>query len=277
MAEKNRDWKENECCGCGNRGDVPGGRIPMTRIREKLDALEAAGNHDGAVRLLNYWLAEAQTVGDSTGEALIENEFVGLYRKAGEGEAALQHGDRALEMLAVSGLEETVTAATTRINVATACTAFGRAERAAELFEKARIIYEARLDPADGRLGGLYNNMGLCMIPLKRFSEGRVLFEKALEVMSRVPNGEGESAVTCLNLADLVSAEAEEKGDEDSLIRAAEETEGLVVRAWQLLNTPTLPRNAYDRFICGKCAPVMAFYGRLDWAEALQARAEGKE
>lgn len=277
MDEKNKDWKENECCSCGNRGDIPGGRIPMARIREKLDALEAAGDHDGALRLLNYWLAEAKTVGDSTGEALVENEFVGFYRKAGEGEEALQHGDRALKMLVVSGLEDTVIAATTRINVATACTAFGSSERAAKLFEEARIIYEARLDQADGRLGGLYNNMGLCMISLKRFAEGRALFEQALKVMSRVTNGEGESAVTCLNLADLVSAEAEEKGDEDSLIRAAKETEGLVVRAWQLLNTPTLPRNAYDRFICGKCAPVMAFYGRLDWAEALQARAEGKE
>lgn len=257
------------CCG-----SATGERIPIARVREKLDALEAAGDAEGALRLLNYWLEEARSAGDQTGEALVENEFVGLYRKAGQGEPALDHGARALELLAVSGLEGTVTAGTTRINVATACVAFGRPEQARILFEEARKIYEARLDPQDGRLGGLYNNMGLCMIPLKRFAEGRELFQQALQVMSTVPNGEGEAAVTCLNLADLASAEADAAGNEDALIHAAEETENLVEKAWKFLNTPALPRDGYYRFICRKCSPVMAYYGRLDQAEELRSRAE---
>ena len=274
MADRENKWEENLLCACGNRGDVPGGRIPMARIREKLDALEEAGDPAGAVRLLDYWLAEARQVGDRVGEALIENEYVGVHRKAGQGEEALLHGERALALMETCGLEGTVTAGTTRINLATACTAFGQPERAALLFAQAREIYEARLDPSDGRLGGLYNNMGLCMISLERFAEGRALFERALEVVRRHAGGEGEAAITCLNLADLASAEAEAAGDEDALVRAAEETEQLVARAWELLNAPELPRDAYYRFICGKCAPVMAHYGRLDWAEELQARAE---
>ena len=114
------------------------------------------------------------------------------------------------------------------------------------------------------------------MIQLKRFADGRKLFEQALQIMGQIPNGEGEAAVTCLNLADLVSAEAEAAGDEDALICAAAETENLVEKAWQLLNTPTLPRDEYYRFICEKCSPVMAHYGRLDQAEELQARAENR-
>ena len=55
------------------------------------------------------------------------------------------------------------------------------------------------------------------------------------------------------------------------------ETERLVERAWALLNTSTLPRDAAYRFICEKCAPVMAHYGRLDWAEELRRRAGKKE
>ena len=277
MAEREKNGQEGIFCACGNRGDVPGERVNLRRIREKLDALEAAGDTEGAARLLNYWIAEAQFIGDRTGEALLENEFVGMYRKAGRGAEALRHGDRALSLLEAGGLEDTVTAGTTRINVATACTAFGQEERACLLFEQARKIYEARLDATDERLGGLYNNMGLCMISLGRFAEGRQLFDQALAVMSTVPCGEGEAAVTCLNLADLSSAEAEAAGDEESLIRAAEETERLVERAWALLNTSTLPRDAAYRFICEKCAPVMAHYGRLDWAEALRKRAGKKE
>ena len=217
MAEREKNGQEGIFCACGNRGDVPGERVNLRRIREKLDALEAAGDTEGAARLLNYWIAEAQFIGDRTGEALLENEFVGMYRKAGRGAEALRHGDRALSLLEAGGLEDTVTAGTTRINVATACTAFGQEERACLLFEQARKIYEARLDATDERLGGLYNNMGLCMISLGRFAEGRQLFDRALAVMSTVPCGEGEAAVTCLNLADLSSAEAEAAGDEESL------------------------------------------------------------
>ena len=58
---------------------------------------------------------------------------------------------------------------------------------------------------------------------------------------------------------------------------AAQKAEQLVERAWALLNTSTLPRDAAYRFICEKCAPVIAHYGRLDWAEALRKRAGKKE
>ena len=149
MAEREKNGQEGIFCACGNRGDVPGERVNLRRIREKLDALEAAGDTEGAARLLNYWIAEAQFIGDRTGEALLENEFVGMYRKAGRGAEALRHGDRALSLLEAGGLEDTVTAGTTRINVATACTAFGQEERACLLFEQARKIYEARLDATD--------------------------------------------------------------------------------------------------------------------------------
>ncbi len=276
MAEmKKEDYEAVPCC-CGNRGSIPGSRINMVRVREKLDALEAAGDIPGAGRLLEYWLAEARGVADRTGEVLLENEMVGMWRKAGEGEKSLLHGEKALALLAEYGLEDTVMAGTTRINMATACTAFGREEEAWNLFEEAREIYERLLNPEDGRLGGLYNNMGLSAMSLGRLAEGRELFGKALEVMKKVPGGEGEAAVTCLNLADLASMEAEGQEDEESLIRAAEETETLVDRAWELLGTPSLSRDTYYRFLCDKCAPVFEHYGRLEEAEKLRAFLGGR-
>ncbi len=273
MAGNGRERDDLAQCACGNEGSIPGGRINMMRVREKLDWLEDAGRIAEAERLLSYWLEEARQNGDHVGEILVENEFVGLYRKNGPGEKALTHGERAMTALSAWGLEDTVMAGTTRINLATACSALGRQEQAMGLFAQARALYEAHLSPEDGRMGGLYNNMGLCATALGRWEEGRALFARALAVMERVPDGEGEMAITCLNLADLVSAEAEGQEDEDSLIRAAEETEALVDRAWALLNTPTLPRDAADRFLCGKCAPVMAYYGRLEEARQLRERA----
>ena len=272
MAEIRKEDFTSPACSCGNTGSVPGGRINLVRVRDRLDALQASGDSAGALRLLDYWLAEARGNGDQPGEILIENEYIGFHRKAGEGGPALAHGERALRLLAEYGLEGTVTAGTTRINLATACTAFGETEKAWALFREAREIYEKNLPRDDSRLGGLYNNMGLCAADLGFFSEGKALYADALRIMEGIPNGEGEMAITCLNLADLISAESEGAESEEDLIRAAEETETLVDRAWQLLNTPGLPRNAWYRYICEKCAPVMAHYGRLEEAKSLSER-----
>ena len=272
MADFRKEDAESPACACGNSGSVPGGRINLVRVRDRLDALEASGDSAGALRLLDYWLAEARANRDQLGEILIENEYVGFHRKAGEGGPALSHGERALRLLSEYGLEGTVAAGTTRINLATACTAFGKPETAWALFREAREIYEKNLPRDDSRLGGLYNNMALCAASLGLFPEGKALYADALRIMEGIPHGEGEMAITCLNLADLISAESEGTESEEDLVRAAEETERLVDRAWQLLNTPDLPRNAWYRFICEKCAPVMAHYGRLEEAKALSER-----
>ena len=267
---KKEDYTEN--CECGNPGAVPGGRIDIGRVTAKLDELQDEGDFAGAERLLGYWLAEAKSISDQVGEILIENEHVGFYRKRGQGPEALAHAERAVSLLKTYGMEDTVTAGSTWINAATACTAFAQPEKAMEMFEKARAAYEKRLPEDDGRLGGLYNNMGLCAAALKRYPEGRKLYSDALKVMGRVKNGESEAAITCLNLADLLNEEAG-GGDEEALIKAAEETEQLVEKAWEMLNTPSLPRDAYYRFICGKCAPVFGHYGYLEYERLLKERA----
>ncbi len=244
----------------------------MNRVRRKLDELQGAGDERGAARLLEYWLAEARQASDSVGETLVENEFVGFFRKAGRGEEALAHADRAVSLLGEYGLEDTIMAGTTRINAATACTAFGLPEKAMLLFREARTIYENLLTEEDSRLGGLYNNMGLCAMRLSRYDEARRLFEKALAAVRRIPGNEAEQAVTLLNMADLVNEEAG-GGDEDALIAAAEETERLCDEAWNLLDSPSLPRDEDYRFYCSKCAPVFGHYGYLDRERQLLARA----
>lgn len=261
-------------CSCGNRGSTPGERINMTRVRDRLDELEAAGNTDAAVRLLDYWLAEARSFKDHLGEILVESEFVGLLRKMGQGERAISHGTTALKLIDEYGLNGTVTDGTIRINLATAYTAFGQPKKAMEIFEEAGKIYEARLSPDDGKLAGLYNNMGLCATALGHYDEGRKLFKAAFDISASRPEGKGEAAITCLNIADLASAEADSLDDEASLESAAEETEALVDKAWELLNSPDLPQDEYTRYIYEKCAPVFEHYGALDRAEELRKRAE---
>ena len=80
------------------------------------------------------------------------------------------------------------------------------AEKGVPLFEKAKEIYEKDLKENDARLGGLYNNMGLALLDLKRYEEAVDCYKKALDIMSRVKSGNLERAITYLNIADVCDA-----------------------------------------------------------------------
>lgn len=261
------DYREPDCLFC-KPTDFTGVRpVDLRRCMERLDALLGHNDYDAARRHLDYWKAEALAGNDLRGLLSIENERMGLFRKLGDEAAASSAAENALALIARTALEDTVTAATTQLNAATVCKRFGRAAEALPLYEQARAIYERKLAPTDGRLGGLYNNMGLALVDLGRFSEARALYEQALSIMAGQPNGALEQAVTELNLADLAAAER-------GLLDAEEEIEARLDRAWALLNQADLPQDGYYAFVCEKCAAGFGYYGRFLDEQTLKQRAE---
>ena len=172
--------------------------IPRDRVLDKLDSLLRSNDYPGAKRLLQYWLSEAEYTGDDHGILLVENELMGLCRKLGEKEQALGYAQDALNQVGKMNIADNVGAATTYLNSATVCKAFGMPEDAINLYEMARTIYERDLPPTDDRLGGLYNNMGLALVDLKRFSEAKELYQKAISVMQAVPEKEPEEPLLAL-------------------------------------------------------------------------------
>lgn len=241
------------------------GCISTDRILERLDKHLHANDYLSAERHLKYWLDEAILVGDGRTELFLLNELMGLYRKTGRRDEAIECAAKALD-LACENFGGTVTAATTYINVATVYKAFSLAEKSIPLFESARAIYEKSLDKNDARLGGLYNNMGLALVDLSRFDEARGLYHKAIDVMSKHSDRGGEVAITYLNLA---TAAEREHGlvDGDELIR------NYLDIAESLLEN-SKERDGYYAFVCEKCASVFGYYGRFMYEKALYDRAE---
>ena len=237
--------------------------VPQMRIREKVDACMATLDYAGVERTLNYWLMEAQSGNDLRGELMIRNEFIGHFRKTGEQKKAEIHAAAALSLIERLGMENSLSHAQTCINIGTACNAFGENEKALQHFETARAICEQAdfCDPA--LLGGLYNNMGLNLTALGQYEQALELYEKAMAQMAKVPAGELEMAVTCLNMADTVRYR---KGMEDG----EQQIFALLDRASDLLHTPSLPRNGYYAYVCGRCAPVFAYYGYFFEADELK-------
>ena len=263
---KPEDYLEPTCIFCTPE-DEKVTPVDLRRCITRLDEYLDRRDWDAACRHLDFWKREAAAGNDWRGMLSIENERMGLFRKLGRREEALQSASDAVELIGRSGLDGTVTAATTWLNIGTVFKNFGESDRALPWYERAKAVYESQLGPEDCRLGGLYNNMALVLADLGRFDEAKALYEKALSVMALQENGKLEMAVTELNLANLAEAR-------DGLLEAEAEIEARLDRAWALLNDPGLPRNGYYAFVCEKCAPTFGYYGRFLDAQELNEAAE---
>ena len=261
------DYAEPRCVLCAEPyGAETVQAVPQRRIIEKMDEYMARRDYAGAERHLLYWLNEAELGSDQRGQLMILGELVGHYRKTGEREKCLARAQQALALLEAMDYEQTVSAGTTWVNVATAYSAFQMPEQALSYFEKARAVYEAN-DAAPQLLGGLYNNMALACASLGRYGDAHALYDRAMACMEPVPGGALEQAITCLNRADAVAAERG-MGDGEAEIAS------LLDQAWELLHSPGVPKNGYCAFVYEKCAPSFGYYGRFMDAAELKSEAE---
>ena len=268
MKLEKEDYLDPACPLCGKPGETESARpVPVDRIQRKLLEYEDASDWEGARRHLEYWLSEAEMNRDERGQLMLHNELMGFHRKQGNKETALSHAEAAEALITRLGMEDTVTAGTTHVNVGTVHENFRDPVGALDWFEKARENYERNLPGSDGRLGGLYNNMALALTSCGRWDEAKDMFRAALKVMAQQENGELEQAITWLNMADALEAEL---GPEE----AAEYTDEYMDRAAELLDTESLPRNGYYAFVCEKCAPVFGHYGYFAEEAELRKRVE---
>ena len=262
---KKEDYEESACLlnMCRSASS-----IPVTRILGRLDEYLGRNDYIAAEKHLKYWIAEAEDTGDLRGKLTLLNELIGLTRKTGNAEESFSAISTALDLAHSLDFDRTVTMGTTLVNAATAYKAFGKPEDALSLYQQAQEIYEQMLSPSDFRFGGLYNNMALTVMELGNYQLAEDLFQKALSIMSSVENGELECAITCCNLCDLASAEVTKEED------AEERISMLLEKAWEYLETNTLPRNGYYAFVCEKCAPTFGYYGFFLYERLLKERAD---
>ena len=268
MKLEREDYIDPRCALCGKPGEEETPRpVPVGRILDRLREYEDRNDWPAVERHLKYWLAEAEANRDERGQLTLNNELMGYYRKQDKQDLAFAHAEKAAQLVEKLGMEDTVTAGTTWVNAGTVREAFGDPVGGLAFFERARENYEKNLPAGDGRLGGLYNNMALCLAVCGRYGEAEDMFRRALDVMARQEHGELEQAITWLNMAD--AAEAAFGAEE-----AEETTEEYLERAEALLNTESLPRNGYYAFVCEKCAPVFGHYGWFAAEAELTRRAK---
>ena len=241
-------------------------RIPVMRVIEKLDSHLAKNDYDAAERHLLYWMEEAEQGYDEQGLLTVYNELMGLYRKQGKKEKALDFAQKAIVLVEKAELLGTFTAGTTYLNSATVYKAFGLTDLSIDLFERAKTTYEKVLPQGDSRFGGLYNNMALALVDAKRYDEAEQLYLKALDIMGKEDGGGLEQAITYLNMATMVEVRfPREKGD--LLIKE------YVEKAMTFIEDYPLEKGGYYAFVCEKCATSFGYYCFPEYAKELSARA----
>lgn len=229
-----------------------------------LDSYLHKNDYTSAREYLSECLEGAISQGDSRAQILVLNELMGLYRKIGDKENALDCVNKALTKINNMGVSGQVGSATTFLNCATVYKAFGEPEKALTLYRRAQGIYEKNLSSTDSRLGGLYNNMALALVDLKEFNEAFILYEKAISIMLCNENGRPEAAITYLNKANALEAQ-------QGLENACEEIDLCLDKAEELLEAHT-NRDGNYAFVCEKCAPTFLYYGRFGYSEELAQR-----
>ncbi len=263
------DYAEPNCPLCDGESfyypkkDEPLGHIPVDRIISKVDCLFDKNDYKEAGRLLVYWRDEAVSLKDRGGELAMESELVGYYRKQNDKLNGLESVCRALALCEELGQGDMASGATVYINCATAYKAFGMAEQAMPLYERAEQAYKRLLSDNDPHSGGLYNNMALALVDLERLEEAEQAYMKALEVMRKADDGELECAITYINMAHMY--ELSDRG---------ERIENCMQKAYSLLHCERVRRDGYYAFVLEKCAPSFAYFGDEDTYKMLKARAE---
>ena len=238
--------------------------LDVPQVIKELDALYENGRDSQAERFLEAQREKASLAGDWRGELSMLSELMGQYCRSKNKEKGLKSVEDGLRLIREHNLGQTLSGATVMLNAATTMKCFGQTEASIPVFSHVCRVYAQNLDPMDYRFAGLYNNMALSCADAGRYEEAERYYQLAMKIMSKLPAGENEIAVTLCNLAELY----DRQDHEDMRIGQCME------RAWEVLNTPGLPRDGYHAFNIAKCAPSFDYFGYFLWAKELKERAE---
>ncbi len=250
-----------KCKGCSKESyDV----IPIARIIAKLDELFSTNDLDAVGKLLEYWEREARNLHDVRGLIEVLNEEIGYFRRTQNKERALSAVKEAFALLEENDMNRGESVGTLYLNGATTMKAFGLASDAMQYYAKAKEIYDQCLSPDDYKMAAYYNNVSSAYVDIGERDNAQNACYRAIEILERRGDCQGEIAVTLVNLAHLYY-------DADP---CDERVYLSMERAWELLTDVKNEHDGNFAFLCSKCYPSFGYFGYFDYEQKLKALTE---
>ena len=167
----------------------------------ELDIFFEKKYYSGVENFLLSKIKEAEEENDSSSILTLLNELMGFYRSSSRYKQSIALGDNIISFMREMDLEETVSYATSILNVATAYREAGKIDESIAYYNDVLKIYKNTLSEYDMMFAGLYNNMSQAYIEKKDYEKACDLLGKALSIVVQNKGTEIEEAVTNSNLA----------------------------------------------------------------------------
>ncbi|UTY39815.1 tetratricopeptide repeat protein [Allocoprobacillus halotolerans] len=135
--------------------------MTIPELQKQLDQLYATNQLDQAYAFLLEQINTAMEYQDDLAILFLLNEMIGYFRVTSQFQLGNQIATQILNILAMSGREQTIDGATSYINIATFYRVQGRYQEALDLYQKTEKIYQQYLLPNDELYSAFYNNLSL--------------------------------------------------------------------------------------------------------------------
>ena len=173
----------------------------MENILQQLDELYSQGLYEEGYQFLLEQMKKAMQENNDVIILGLLSELMGYYRVRGQFEMGNQMAQNAVAILHKMGIEESVSAATTYLNIATLKKVAHEYDQASFYFEKCQKIYAEQLTPNDVRYIALLNNMSIFYHELNQGQKAIELALTALQGIMQIPDGQIETAISYSNIA----------------------------------------------------------------------------
>lgn len=181
----------------------------MEKILKQLDSYYEVNDIENAYSFLLEQLNLAmQNERDDIVLGLL-SELLGYYRVTAQYDLGNQIVIQTLKILQAHGLEKSIAAGTSYLNIATFYRVQGRYQEALDFYFKTKSIYEDFLDEEDERLASFYNNLSLLYQETGEINKAIEYENKALNIIIKKDNCDSELAITYTNLAEMYYANSD--------------------------------------------------------------------
>ncbi len=247
--------QNKKCRSCSKE---PEDRLNIARFIAALDKALSKGDLESAQRVLEFWHSEAIRLCDKRALLTILNEELGFYRRVSNEKKALEAIEATLELLKDAG--ESLSSAVIYTNLATTLKAFKRPQEALLYYSRAEELYTKNNGCGSFEYAALLNNKSSSLSDLGRFHEAKDCLLKAIELLKKEGEHDGEIALSLLSLA---------HAEFDSGCEDFEKIEKLIDSAWDYICSPRQKKDSNYAFIISKCAPSFRYFKRELEADAL--------